>query len=94
MRRIAADNTREWLKLSQYAYGLGLDDWQEVVWPADQGGQKIYAHLTQTRIRKLGPTLLLITCHNLDEPLKSVRYFGSTLLDLDAQFLVDILAVR
>jgi hypothetical protein len=36
--------------------------------------------------------LLLITCHNLDEPLKSMRYFGSTLLDLDVQALVDILA--
>jgi hypothetical protein len=94
MRRIAADNSREWLKLSQYAAGLGREDWQEVVWPSDQGGQKLYAHLTQTWIRKLGPTLLLITCHTLDEPLKSVRYFGSTVLDLDAQALIDVLAVR
>jgi hypothetical protein len=38
--------------------------------------------------------LLLVTCHNLDQPLKSVRYFGSTLLDLEAQALVNILAVR
>lgn len=37
---------------------------------------------------------MLITSHNLDEPLKSVRYFGSTVLDLEAQALVDILAVR
>ena len=47
-----------------------------------------------TWVRKLGPTLLLITCHNLDEPLKSIRYWGSTRLDLDAQSLVDILAIR
>jgi hypothetical protein len=94
MRRMAADSSREWLKLSEYAAGLGRDDWQEVVWPSDQGGQKMYAHLVPTWIRKLGPTLLLVTCHNLDQPLKSVRYFGSTLLDLEAQALVDILAVR
>jgi hypothetical protein len=94
MRRITTDGNREWLKLSEYAAGLGRDDWQEVVWPSDQGGQKMYAHLTLTWIRKLGPTLLLITCHNLDEPLKSVCYFGSTVLDLEAQALVDILAVR
>lgn len=94
MRWIAADSNREWLKLSEYASGLGREDWQEVVWPSEQGGQKLYAHLTQTWIRKLGPTLLLITCHNLDEPLKSVRYFGSTVLDLDVQALIDILAVR
>jgi hypothetical protein len=54
----------------------------------------MYAHLVQTWIRKLGPTLLLITCHNLDEPLKSIRYWGSTVLDLEAQPLVDILAIR
>ena len=60
----------------------------------EQGGQKMYAHLIPTWIRKLGPTLLLITCHDLDDPLKSVRYWGSTVLDLDAQALVDILAVR
>ena len=42
----------------------------------------------------LGPTLVMITCHDLDEPLKSVRYWGSTGLELDAQALVDILAVR
>jgi hypothetical protein len=35
MRRIAADNRWEWLKLSQYAAGLGREDWQEVVWPSD-----------------------------------------------------------
>lgn len=94
MRRIGADDSREWLPLSEYAAGLGRDDWQEVVWPSDQGGQKLYAHLIQTWIRKLGPTLVLITCHNLDQPLKSVRYFGSTLLDLKPQELVNILAVR
>jgi hypothetical protein len=37
---------------------------------------------------------LLITCHDPDEPLKTVRYWGSTVLDLAAQALVDILAVR
>jgi hypothetical protein len=94
MRRIAADGSREWIKLSDYAAGLGQDDWQEVVWPSEQGGQRLYAHWVQTWIRKLGPTLVLITCHNLDQPLKSVRYFGSTVLDLKAQELVNILAVR
>ena len=94
MRRIEASGSREWLKLSEYAAGLDRDEWQEVAWPSDQGGQKMYAHLAQTWIRKLGPTLLLITCHNLEEPLKSVRYWGSTVLDLDAQALVEILAVR
>jgi hypothetical protein len=94
MRLIAEDGSKEWIKLSEYAAGLAREDWIEVIWPSDEGGQKMYAYLVPTWIRKLGPTLLLITCHNLDEPLKSVRYWGSTILDLDAQSLVDILAVR
>jgi hypothetical protein len=37
---------------------------------------------------------VLITCHDLDEPLKSVRYWGSSLMDLIAQALVKVLAVH
>jgi hypothetical protein len=45
-------------------------------------------------VRKLGPTLLLITYHDLTEPLKSIRYWGSTVLELETQALVDLLALR
>jgi hypothetical protein len=94
MRLIAGDDSREWLKLSAYAARLDHHDWQEVTWPSEQGGQTMYAHLIPTWVRKLGPTLLLITCHDPEQPLKSVRYYGSTVLDLQAQALVDILAIR
>jgi hypothetical protein len=94
MRLIAEDGTRTWNKLSEYAAGLTREDWSEVTWPSANGGQKMYAPLIVTWVRKLGPTLLLVTCHDLDEPLKTVRYWGSTLLDLDAQALVDTLAIR
>jgi hypothetical protein len=94
MRLIAEDGSHKWIKLSEYGAGLTRADWIEVTWPSDQGGQKLYAHLTPTWVRKLGPTLLLITCHDPDEPLKTVRYWGSTLMDLPAQDLVDVLAVR
>jgi len=94
MRLIAADGSREWLQLSAYAARLAPEDWQTVSWPSAQGGQQLYAHLVQTWVRKLGPTLLLITCHDLAAPLKSVRYWGSTVLDLEAQALVEILAIR
>jgi hypothetical protein len=94
MRLIAEDGTRTWIKLSEYAARLTPEDWSEITWPSAKGGQKMYAHIIVTWIRKLGPTLLLITCHDRDEPLKTVRYWGSTVLDLYAQALVDILAVR
>lgn len=94
MRLIAEDGTRTWIKLSEYASELKREDWSEVTWPSAEGRQKMYAHLVVTWIRKLGPTLLLITCHDPNEPLKTVRYWASTVLDLDAQALVDILAIR
>ena len=94
MRLMAEDDSREWLKLSAYATRLGRDDWQEVIWPSAQGGQNLYAHSIRSWVRKLGPTLILITCHDLDQPLKTIRYWGSTVLDLSAQELVDVLAIR
>ena len=53
----------------------------------------MYAHLIPTWIRKLGPTLLLITCHDPAEPLQTVRYWGSTVMDLDAQAMVNARSV-
>jgi hypothetical protein len=38
--------------------------------------------------------LVLITCHDLDNPLKSIRYWGGTVMNLDAQGMVDVLAIR
>jgi len=37
MRLITADGSRTWQSLSHYAAQLSADDWQEVVWPSDQG---------------------------------------------------------
>jgi hypothetical protein len=94
MRLMAEDGSREWLSVSGYAARLGRHEWQEVLWPSAQGRQMMYAHLVQTWIRKLGPTLLLITCHDPAEPLKTVRYWGSAVMELEAQALVDVLAKR
>jgi hypothetical protein len=94
MRLIAEDGKREWIKLSQYATHLAPEDWQAVVWPSQQDGQKWYAHLVSTWIHNLGPTLLMITCQNPKQPEKAIRYWGSTVLDLDAQSFIDIMAIR
>ena len=94
MRLIHDDDSREWIKLSDYASRLTPEDWQEAVWPSENGGKKVYAHVVTTWIRKLGPTQLMITCHDPHTPLKSIRYWGSTVIDLDAQSFIDILAIR
>jgi hypothetical protein len=45
-------------------------------------------------VRKLGPTQLLITRLSLDQPLKWTRYWGSTLVEADAQTVINTLAIR
>ena len=80
------------LSPEHYLCTLTAGKWR--AWPSEEGHKTLYAHLVKTWVRKLGPTLLLITCHDLDGSLKSVRYWGSTVMDLTAQALVNILAVR
>jgi hypothetical protein len=53
MRLIDPDSSRTWIKLSAYAAQSSREDWQEALWPSDQGGQKMYPHLIPTWIRKL-----------------------------------------
>jgi hypothetical protein len=94
MRLINADGSRTWLKLAEYAAGLTAEDWQPAVWPSKEGNRPVYVHTVQTWTRKLGPTQLLITCHDPDNLAKSIRYWGSTLLEADPQTVINTLAVR
>jgi hypothetical protein len=94
MRLVAEDGSRSWVTLAEYAAHLGPSDWQEAVWPSQKGEQKVYVHAVRTFICKLGPTLLLITRSDVPNPGDSIRYWGSTLLDADAQTLINVLAVR
>ncbi|MCB9075992.1 MAG: transposase [Anaerolineaceae bacterium] len=94
MRQINSDGSRTWLKLAAYAAGLTAEDWQLAHWPSQEGNRPVYVHTVSTWIRKLGPTQLLITCHNPDNPAKSIRYWGSTLLAAEAQTVINTLAVR
>ncbi|MGC9025789.1 MAG: transposase [Chloroflexia bacterium] len=92
IRALAGD--RKWVRLSDYAASLGADDWAEATWPSQEGGRKVYVHAMRTWVRKLGPTLVLITRESLSQPLAQARYWGSTLVDADAQTVINILAVR
>ena len=94
LRQIAADGSRTWLALADYAAQLKPADWQVAVWPSQQGDRPVYVHAVKTWIRKLGPTLLLITCHDPNNPGKSIRYWGSTLVEAEPQTMLNHLAVR
>ncbi len=94
MRLTDPDGNRRWLSLAEYAATLRPEDYQQAVWPSQQGGHIVYVHAIPTWVRKLGPTLLLITRLSLDGPLEQARYWGSTLVEADAQTVVNVLATR
>lgn len=94
MRQVQADNRRTWPTLAAYAASLTAADWQAAHWPAQAGDRPVYVHTVTTWIRKLGPTRLLLTCHDPAQPAKSLRYWGSTLLAAEAQTIINHLAVR
>lgn len=94
LRQLNPDGSRTWLKLADYVASLKAEAWQQAVWPSQEGDRPVYLHTLQTWIRKLGPTLLLITCHAPDNPGQSIRCWGSTLLEADAQTVINTLAVR
>jgi len=94
MRIVAEDGSRQWLELADYASTLKPEDWEQATWPSQRGGHTVYVHAICTWIRKMGPTLLLITRLSLEDPLQQVRYWGTSLTDAQAQAVIDILAIR
>ncbi len=94
MRVIAEDGSRQWVSLAEYAASLKPEDWEEATWPSQQGGRTVYVHAVRTWVRKLGPTRVLMTRPSLDAPPEKTRYWGSTLVDADAQTLINLLAIR
>lgn len=94
LRIRTADGIQQWVELNEYAAGLDEAAWTEALWPAQQGGRTVYAHAVRTWVRKLGPTLVLITRESLTQPLAEARYWGSTLLTADAQTVINALAMR
>lgn len=94
LRITTSEGERGWQKLSDYARSLAADNFVEVVWPSERGGQSMWVHTVRTRIRKLGACLLLVVRPKPDAPPAQTRYFVSSLLDASAQAVVNALAVR
>lgn len=92
--RPGGDQTKPYLRLDEYAATLTATDWVEANGASQQGGHQVFVHAVSTWVRKLGPTLVVITRLSLDEPLSEVRYWGSTVVDADAQTVINVLAVR
>lgn len=83
-----------WQRLSDYAASLSPDQYQKVVWPAQDEPYEVYVHVLTTRIRKLYKCQLLIARPSFDCPPQAIRYWASSDLDADLLTLVTHIATR
>lgn len=84
----------QWQRLSEYAAGLSATEYQEVVWPSQQGGHTVWVHIVRTRVRKLYTCQLVLVRERLDGPVSGVRYWASSDLTADAAGVVGHIAAR
>jgi Transposase DDE domain len=83
-----------WPTVSEYAATLDTEDFQAVLWPNQEGGQIVYAHLLRTRVKKLGACQVLIIREKQNDPNSSTRFFATTRLKDTLAQVVDAAAKR
>ena len=83
-----------WQRLSDYAASLSPDQYQKVIWPAQDEPREVYVHVVTTRIRKLYRCQVLIARPSLDCPPAAVRYWASSDLAADGSTLIRHIATR
>ncbi|MGB9633829.1 MAG: transposase [Chloroflexaceae bacterium] len=84
-----------WQDLKSYASKRTENDYQQVVWPNQDGaGRVVRVHVVTTTVRNLGRCQVMRVRDTLDAPLKEVRFWASSDLEADAATLIRHLAVR
>jgi hypothetical protein len=94
MRLIEPDGTRRWMRVDEYAAPLTADDFEEVLWPTEEGDKVVYAHLVKTWVRKLGPCQVLIVKPEPDADLEHTRYWATSRLDDTLEQVIGHVAQR
>jgi hypothetical protein len=80
--------------LDEFAAGLSAEPFEAVLWPSQEGEQRVWAHLIQTRIKKLGVCQVLIVRPTADAPVKQTRFYITTRLDDTLEQVVETMAKR
>lgn len=94
LRRTLPDGKRVWQHLSDYAAELSPGQFQAVVWPAQDGGRTVWVYCIRTIVHRLGACQVVIVREKQDAAPEQTRYFATSLLEADAQTIVNVLAVR
>jgi hypothetical protein len=83
-----------WMRLDQFAAGLSAEPFEAVLWPSQEGEQRVWAHLLRTRIQKLGVCQVLIVRPTADAPVEQTRFYITTCLDATLEQVVETMAKR
>jgi len=94
--RVLDPTTDEWLwmRLDDFAEGLCAEPFEVVLWPSQEGEQRIWAHLIQTRIKKLGVCQVLIVRPTADAPVSQTRFYITTRLEDTLEQVIAAMAKR
>jgi hypothetical protein len=85
----------QWISLEAYAKRLTDEDYQEVVWPRQDGsGRTVFVHVTTTAVQKLGRVQLILVRQKRGDKLSEPRFWAASDLRADTQTLVGHLAAR
>lgn len=93
-RQLRVEGSQGWMRLSEYAASLMPDQYQKVIWPAQQAPRKVWAHLIPARIRQLGRCQVLIVRESLDAPIQQARYWATSELNASLEEVVGWAAMR
>lgn len=83
----------KWQRLGDYAATLGESAYQECISPRNPK-KKVYAHVVDTRVRKLYRCKIVIIRENLKDPTSRVRYWVTSDLQADAQTCLNVISIR
>jgi hypothetical protein len=85
----------QWIALDAYAKRLTDTDYQEVVWPRQDGsGRTVFVHVVATAVQKLGRVQLIVVREKKGDKLSAPRFWASSDLKADTQTLIGHLAAR
>ena len=89
-----AAGQKRWMRVDDYAADLSQVAFQPVVWPNQEGGQTVYAHLIRTKVKKLGACQVLIVKTAIDDPGEKARFYITTRLSDPLERVVQAMAMR
>lgn len=94
LRTTDVEGNQIWERVDDYADELPEDAFQPVIWPNQEGGQTVYAHLVRTRVKKLGACQVLMVKTKVDDPGDKARFYITTRLTDSLEQVVQSMALR